>query len=76
MATSVKEVQNLTAQALKVMGNAGGPFAKKSKRGRGRSRKQLAKPGSSLPPRFEKPKPAAGGQLDGDRPPIQCFKCK
>ncbi len=36
MATSVKEVQKLSAQAQKTEGNAGGPFAKKSKRGRRR----------------------------------------
>ncbi len=35
MATSVKEVHKLTAQVLKAVGNAGGPFAKKSRRGRG-----------------------------------------
>ena len=38
--------------------------------------KQLARQGISLPPGSEKPKPAAGGQLGGDKPPIQCFKCK
>ncbi len=36
MATSVKEVHKLSAQAQKVVGNAGGPFAKKSRRGRKR----------------------------------------
>jgi len=35
MATSVKEVQKLTAHALKAVGNAGGPFAKKRWRGKG-----------------------------------------
>ena len=37
MAISVKEVQKLTAQALKAVGNAGGPFAKASMKGRGGS---------------------------------------
>ncbi len=36
MATSVKEVQKLSAQAHKAVGNAGGPFAKKGRRGRKR----------------------------------------
>ena len=76
MATSVKEVQKLTAHAMKAVGNAGGPFAKKSRRGRGSGWKQAAKNGGAIPPGFEKLKPAAGGQLGGDRPPIQCFKCK
>ena len=76
MATSVKEVQKLTAQALKEVGNAGGPFAKKNRRGRGSGWKQQAKQGASIPLGFEKPKPAIGGQLGGDKPPIQCFKCK
>jgi hypothetical protein len=76
MATSVKEVQKLTAQTLKAVGNAGGSFAKDSRRGRGGGWKQQPKQGAAIPPGFEKPKPAAGGQLGGDRPPIQCFKCK
>ncbi len=36
MATSVKEVQKLPAQAQNAVGNAGGPFAKKSRRGKRR----------------------------------------
>jgi hypothetical protein len=74
MATSVKEVQKLSAHAMKIVGNAGGPFAKRSKRGRGGNWKQPARQCSSLPPGFEKPKPAARGQLGGDKLPIQCFK--
>ncbi len=76
MATSVKEVQKLTAQAPKAVGNAGGPFARKSRRDRGSGWKQQPKQGASISPGFEKPKPAAGGQLGGDKPPIQCFKFK
>jgi hypothetical protein len=34
MSISVKEVQKLTTYALKAVGNAGGPFAKKSRRGK------------------------------------------
>ncbi len=69
-------MQKLISQALKIVGNAGGPFSKKNKRGRGSGWKQQPKQGASIPPGFEKPKPAAGGQLGGDRPPIQRFKCK
>jgi len=70
MVTSVKEVHKLVAQALKAVGNAGEPFAKKSRRGRGSGWKQQAKHGTFIPPGFEKPKPVAGGQLGGDNPPI------
>ena len=61
---------------MKAVRNVAGHFAKKSRRGRGSGWKQPEKQGNSIPPGFEKPKPAAGGQLDGERPPIQCFKCK
>ncbi len=70
MATTVKEVQKPTARALKAVGNAGGPFGSKRKRTRGGGWLQPAKQGGLIPPGFEKPKPAAGGQLGGDRPPI------
>ncbi len=76
MATSVKEVQKQTTQALKAVGNAGGPFGEKRKRARGSGWKQPAKQGGAIPPGYEKLKPAAGGQLGGDKPPIQCYKCK
>ncbi len=46
------------------------------KRTRGNGWKQPAKQGGAIPPGFKKPKPAAGGQLGGDKPPIQCYKCK
>jgi hypothetical protein len=72
MAASVKEVHKLSHQAKDVVGIAGGPFAGKSKKGgRGKTKQQGA-----LSPGFEKPKPAAGGQLGGERGPMQCFKCK
>ncbi len=76
LATSVKEVRKQTARALKVVGNAGGPFGGKRKKTKGIRREQPAKHGGAIPPGFEKPKPAAGGQLGGDKPPIQCYKCK
>ncbi len=76
MATLVKEMQKQTAQALKAVGNAGGPFGGKRKRTKGSGWKQPAKQGGAIPPGFEKPKPAAGGLLGGDKPPIQCYKCK
>ncbi len=54
------------------------PYAGKSRKGGrgGGGWKQPAKQPSGLPPGFDKQKPAAGGQLGGDRDPIQCFKCK
>ena len=61
MTTSVKEVHKLTAQALKAVGNARGPLAKKSRRGRGGNWKQHARQGSSLPPGFEIPKISCRG---------------
>ena len=60
MATSVKEMQKWSAQAQRAVGNAGGPFAKKSRRGKRRgSWSQAAGASGSLPPGFEKPKHAA-----------------
>jgi hypothetical protein len=57
MATSVKEVQKLSAQAQKAVGDAGGPFDEKSRRGRKRgSWSQPEKTGSSLSPGFDKQK--------------------
>ena len=54
------------------------PYAGKSRKGGrgGDSWKQPAKQPGGLPPGFDKPKPASGGQLGGERGPIQCFKCK
>ncbi len=54
------------------------PYAGKSRKGGrgGGSWKQPAKQPDGLTPGFDKPKPAAGGQLGGDRGPIPCFKCK
>ena len=76
MATSVKEVQKLSAQAMARVGVAGGPFSGKRKgRGRGGGFKQPAAKGSSLPPGFDKPKAATGEQA-GRRNDIRCFKCK
>ena len=76
MATSVKEVQKLSAQAKAAVGVAGGPFTGKKKgRGGGGIYKQQGARGGSLPPGLEKPKAAAGEQL-GRRNDIQCFKCK
>ena len=61
MATSVKEVQKLSAQARAAAAVAGGPFSGKKKvRGGGSSFKQPAAKGGSLPPGFDKPKAAAG----------------
>jgi hypothetical protein len=78
MAASVKEMQKLSQAAKTAVGIAGGPYARKSRKGGrgGGGWKQPAKQPSSLPPGFDKPKPAAGGQLGGDRDPVQCFKCK
>jgi hypothetical protein len=77
MATSVKEVQKLTAHVKVTTGNAGGPFAGKSKKAKGGGYwKQPVKQGGSLPPGFDKPKPAAGAHMGSDMPPILCFKCK
>ena len=71
MATWVTEVHKLTAQAKESTGNAGGPFAGKSKRAKGGGGwKYTAKQGGSLPPGFDKPKPVACVQLDSDKPPI------
>ncbi len=78
MAASVKEVQKLSQAAKTAVGIAGGPYAGKSRKGGrgGGNWKQPAKQPGGLPPGFDKPKPAAGGQLGGDRGPLQCFKCK
>ena len=75
MATSVKEVQKLSAQAKAAVGLAGGPFSGKRKgRGGGGGAKQPASKGASLPPGFDKK--AAMGEQAGRRNDIRCFKCK
>ncbi len=74
MATSVKEVKKLSAQAKCAVKIAGGPFSGKSRKRGGRGGwKELAAKGN-FPPGFEKTKPAAGEQL-GSKAQVQCFKC-
>ncbi len=75
MATSVKEVQKLSAQAKATVGVAGGPASgKRTGRGGGGGSKQPASKGASLPTGFDKK--AATGEQAGRRNDIQCFKCK
>ena len=78
MATSAKEARKLFWQAKAAVGFAGGPFpgrSRKGGKGGGSCKKHMKQPGG-LPPGFEKPKLAAGGQFGGERGPIQCIKCK
>ena len=66
MATSVKEVQRLSAHAKAATGNAGGPFVVKSERAKGGGNwKQPAKHGSSFSPAFDEPPKRQSGN---DRP--------
>ncbi len=74
MATSVNEVQKLSAHMKSAVILAGGPFIRKTRRrgGRGGWRELAAK--GNLPPGFEKPKSAVGEQLGG-KAHVHCFKC-